>query len=190
MELIVDYLEYQDELEDLALEISCTMLNDTISELENDRLVRGLGYRATKFLGRLTEYVITKTLIYSALIDQHIYTADWIMAIHEYVMDEVSNYIEDNEHDLHECFILKSECDDRDFFTTVVNNLLETLEELDLANDDVYVELMEYINYPIEKVLERRTSFDDTVAVNIQEGYVRITTYPETGINILGCRDE
>lgn len=210
MDIIVDYLEYQTELEDLAIELSCLSLGDIIADLSGDNLFKvGGRQEASRYLGRLTEYVIVKTLLYSSLLDQYTQTADWIMAIQNYIGEEVTDYIEDDvdieENDagmdprdkvvglstsLRNSLRLKVRNDVDLLIASVTENIIDTFEAADLINCDTYIELTDYLNYPISELLERRVSFDDTVAVNVREGYVRITACSEPYVNILGCRND
>lgn len=188
----VDIGEYFTDLEDLAIDLTCNALRNIMEELVGDNLVPADSPEADNYMGHLVERCAMSGLVLAALYNQYSDGDEWLKKIEDWVFDHVNSYFDElitydgddqDRQDQAVYSIARSVPEDLDIRSSndvntiaelVCDCLSDELAEMSIYQEPIFLDIMDSIDYPLVRVLERKISFDDVITIDLRDRCVLV----------------
>lgn len=188
----VDIGEYFTDLEDLAIDLTCNALRNIMEELVGDNLVPADSPEVDNYMGHLVERCAMSGLVLAALYNQYSDGDEWLKKIEDWVFDYVNSYFDElitydgddqDRQDQAVYSIARSVPEDLDIRSSndvntiaelVCDCLSDELAEMSIYQEPIFLDIMDSIDYPLVRVLERKISFDDVITIDLRDRCVLV----------------
>lgn len=192
MIVTVDIGEYFTDLEDLAIDLTCDALGNIMEELIGDNLVPSDSPAVDRYMGRLVEDCALSGLVLAALYNQYSDGDKWLEEIERWVFDYVINYFDSlitydgddqDRKDQAVYSISRSVPEDLDIRSSsdvaiiaelTRDCLSDCIAEMSIYQEPIFLDIMDSIDYPLLRVLERKISFDDVITIDLRDRCVLV----------------
>ena len=192
MRISVDIGEYFTDLEDLAIDLTCDALGNIMEELIGDNLCPAGCPDVDAYMGKLVEKCAISSLVLAALYNQYSDGELWLEEIDAAVYDQVINYFDNlitydgDDQDRKDQAVysisrsvprdldVRSSSDVELIAEMVRDCLSDSLAEMGIYQEDLFLEIMDSIDYPLVRVLERKISFDDVITIDLRDRCVLV----------------
>lgn len=192
MVISVDIGEYFTDLEDLSIDLTCNALGNIMEELIGDNLVPCDSPDVDRYMGRLVENCAMSGLVLAALYNQYSDSDEWLKKIEDWVYDYVNNYFDDlitydgDDQDRKDQAVysisrtipadldIRSSSDVATIAELVCDCLSDELAEMSIYQEPIFLDIMDSVDYPLVRVLERKISFDDVITIDLRDRCVLV----------------
>ena len=192
MVLTVDIGEYFTDLVDLAIDLTCDALGNIMEELIGDNLVPIGSSTVDNYIGQLVEHCAISGLVLAALYNQYSDGDEWLKEIEEWTYDHVINYFDNlitydgddqDREDQAVYSIARSVPEDLDIrsssdVATIAeltrDCISDSIAEMSIYQDPIFIDIIDSIDYPLLRVLERKLSFDDVITIDLRDRCVLV----------------
>jgi len=192
MVITVDVGEYFTDLEDLAIDLTCDALGNIMEELIGDNLCPADSPEVDKYLGRLVENCAMSGLILAAIYNQYSDDDSWLKVIEDWIYDEVINYFDNlitydgDDQDRKDQAVysisrtvpkeldIRSSSDVATIAELARDCLSDSMAEMSIYQEPIFLDIIDSIDYPLLRVLERKISFDDVITIDLRDRCVLV----------------
>lgn len=187
MVISVDIGEYFTDLEDLSIDLTCDALGNIMEELIGDNIVPCDSPEVDNYLGRLVEGFAMSGLILAALYNQYSDGDRWLKEIEDWIYNKVINYFDSlitydgddqdrKDQAVHsisrsvpEDLDIRSSSDVATIAELTRDCLSDSIAEMSIYQEPIFLDIMDSIDYPLLRVLERKISFDDVITIDLRD---------------------